>query len=291
MNTLVIGGTRFMGVHLVKQLLEDGHNVTIATRGKTYDPFGNTVKRIVFDRTKKSSIEQAFLDKEFDIVFDNIAYCANDVYILAEHFPGKRYVMLSTTAVYTKTLDTRECDFDPLAHDVVLCYRNEFPYAESKRHAERMLAQNYPTLNSVAVRFPFVVGKDDYTNRLYFYIEHICKQIPMYIDNYESPMAFVRSDEAGRFLAYFCKNTFIGKINGASSGTISIKEICDYVTEKTGKKPILSSDGDAAPYNGEPPYSINTELASSIGYTFTPLHEWIYQLIDFYIDEIKKENL
>ena len=95
MNTLVIGGTRFMGVHLVKQLLEDGHNVTIATRGKTYDPFGNTVKRIVFDRTKKSSIEQAFLDKEFDIVFDNIAYCANDVYILAEHFPGKRYVMLT----------------------------------------------------------------------------------------------------------------------------------------------------------------------------------------------------
>lgn len=33
MKILVLGGTRFFGVHLVNALLEDGHEVTIATRG------------------------------------------------------------------------------------------------------------------------------------------------------------------------------------------------------------------------------------------------------------------
>ena len=35
MKILVIGGTRYFGIHMVNKLLEQGHEVTIATRGKT----------------------------------------------------------------------------------------------------------------------------------------------------------------------------------------------------------------------------------------------------------------
>lgn len=34
-KVLVLGGTRFFGKHLVETLLQDGHDVTIATRGIT----------------------------------------------------------------------------------------------------------------------------------------------------------------------------------------------------------------------------------------------------------------
>lgn len=34
MNILVIGGTRYFGIHMVNKLLEQGHDITIATRGK-----------------------------------------------------------------------------------------------------------------------------------------------------------------------------------------------------------------------------------------------------------------
>ncbi len=37
MKILVIGGTRYFGIHMVNKLLERGHKVTIATRGKTPD--------------------------------------------------------------------------------------------------------------------------------------------------------------------------------------------------------------------------------------------------------------
>lgn len=43
---LVFGGTRFFGKRLVESLLQAGHDVTIATRGLTVDPFGSTVKRV-----------------------------------------------------------------------------------------------------------------------------------------------------------------------------------------------------------------------------------------------------
>lgn len=46
MNILVIGGTRFFGIHMVNELLTAGYDVTIATRGKASDSFGDIQKRI-----------------------------------------------------------------------------------------------------------------------------------------------------------------------------------------------------------------------------------------------------
>lgn len=75
----------------------------------------------------------------------------------------------------------------------------------------------------------------------------------------------------------------VGAVNGASHGTISMREILDYVEAKTGKKAILSAAGEPASYNGEPPYSINTKKAERLGYAFTELKDWIYELLDMYI--------
>ena len=103
------------------------------------------------------------------------------------------------------------------------------------------------------------------------------------LDNYESQMSFVRSDEAGNFLSFLAKCNFTGAINGASEETISIKEIAEYINSKTHKVAILSNNGDKAPYNGEKEYSINIDKAKSLGFLFTPLKNWIYKLIDNYI--------
>lgn len=99
-------------------------------------------------------------------------------------------------------------------------------------------------------------------------------------------MAFVRSDEAGKFLSFFVNNNYTGAINGASDGTISIKDISEYIEIKIGKKIILSLNGERAPYNGENEYSINTDKASKVGFNFSPLKMWIYNLIDKYIKEL-----
>lgn len=48
MKILVLGGTRFFGRRLVHMLIEDGHDVTIATRGLAQDDFGSSVKESLF---------------------------------------------------------------------------------------------------------------------------------------------------------------------------------------------------------------------------------------------------
>jgi nucleoside-diphosphate-sugar epimerase len=286
MNVLVIGGTRYFGIYLVKELLTQGHNVTIATRGNVKDGYGDKVSRIILQRTDADSVKNALADKFFDVVYDKIAYCSNDVKYILDVIKCNKYITMSSTSVYEKHWDTKENDFKPLEKKLIWCSRMDFPYEEIKRQAECALWQNYKNINAIAVRYPFVIGKDDYTKRLCFYVENVIEGIPMYIDNIDYQMGFLRSDEAGEFMAFLVDKDYLGPINGSAYGTISIREMLDYVTEKTGKEAVLSEAGKTAPYNGEPEYSINTDKAEKLGYRFSNLKDWIYGLVDYYIESV-----
>ena len=288
MKILVIGGTRFFGIPMVNALLENGHEVTIATRGKSPDGFGNRVRRITLERTSEDSMKEALAGKHFDTVIDKIAYSSNDIRYAMEALDCGQYIHMSSTAVYEpKHMNTAEGDFNGTAAPVKWCCRQDFPYAEVKRQAEYALWQKYADRNWIAVRYPFVIGKDDYTKRLLFYVQHIMEGKPMYIDNADCQMGFIRSDEAGKFLAFLAETDFRGAVNGSSAGTVSLREILDYVEKKTGKKALLAPDGDPAPYNGETAYSINTDRAKELGFEFTALRDWIWDLLDFYMDGLK----
>lgn len=287
MKILVLGGTRFFGVHMVNELLAKGHDVTIATRGKASDEYGDKVRRIFVDRTDEAGMKNAFRGLRYDVAIDNVAYCSNDIRRAMEAAAFEKYIFMSSAAVYEmKRIDTVESDFDGASKKFVWCERSDFPYGEAKRQAERALWQEYSEKNWIAARYPFVIGKDDYTKRLLWYVEHTMKSIPMNIDNLDCQMGFVRSDEAGKFLAFLVDKDIRGAINGSAEGTISLKEIISYVEKKTGTKAAVERSGENAPYNGEVEYSINTEKARKLGFRFSTLRDWIYGLLDYYIQEV-----
>lgn len=288
MKILVLGGTRFFGIYTVESLLAEGHDVTIATRGKAHDGYGDRVRRITVERTKEESIKNAFKGLHYDVVIDKIAYCSNDIRYVMDNVDFDKYIYMSSTSVYEpKHINTLESDFDGMSGDFVWCDRKAFPYEQIKRQAEYALWQRYADRNWIAVRYPFAIGRDDYTKRLFFYVEHTMKSIPMNIDNLEAQMGFIRSDEAGKFISFLTDKDVKGAVNGSAVGTVSIKEIIDYVERKTGTKAIIDREGDPAPYNGEPEYSINTEKAEALGFRFSVLHDWIYELLDYYIELVK----
>lgn len=290
MKVLVIGGTRFFGIPMVYELLKQGHDVTIATRGNNIDTFGEKVKRIILDHSDPNSIKAALSGIHFDVVIDKIAYCSNDIKYILDIVDCDRFIHMSSTAVYNPLHNnTIEEEFDGAIHELIWCNREDFPYDEVKRQAECALCQVYNNTDWVAVRYPFVIGNDDYTKRLHFYVEHVMNSIPMNIDNMDCQMSFIRSDEAGRFIAFLTEYNYTGAINGASTGTISIKEILDYVEKKTDGKIIISETGDNAPYNGTSAYSINIDKANNIGFSFTNINDWIYQLLDDLIKDVKKQ--
>ena len=113
MKILVLGGTRVFGGHLVNALLEDGHEVTIATRGQTADPFGSRVERIIVERTDGNAMKEAFRDVWFDVVYDDLAYCSMDVKTALDAIRCGRYVMVSSASVYELCPDLQETAFRP----------------------------------------------------------------------------------------------------------------------------------------------------------------------------------
>lgn len=58
MNILVIGGTRFFGIHMVNELLTAGYDVTIATRGRHQIHLGIRLKGYFWKGLRKKVYER-----------------------------------------------------------------------------------------------------------------------------------------------------------------------------------------------------------------------------------------
>jgi 2'-hydroxyisoflavone reductase len=97
MRVLILGGTVFLGRHVVEQALERGDDVTVFTRG--VHPVPATVDHRVGDRAGDVS---ALDDGEWDLVVDTSGYEATHVGRLAERLAGRvgHYVFVSSCNVY-----------------------------------------------------------------------------------------------------------------------------------------------------------------------------------------------
>lgn len=265
---------------MVGKLLQDGHNVTIATRGNANNPFVNITEHIQLDRTDYHSVQKALEGKEFDVIIDKIAYCSNDVRNLLENARCKRYIQMSSCSVYFEDKENiKEDFFDPSEYDLIWMNRND-DYAEGKRQAERAALEYLDISRCVFVRYPVVMGPNDYTGRLKFYIDHVLQEKSMYVDDPDCKMSFIHEDEAGKFIAHLVNTSISGAINGSSTGMISPGEIFNYIEISSGKKAVIGTDGDKAPYNGAHA-NISYDLSKSLkaDYHFSHLNEWIFDLI------------
>lgn len=270
MDVLVLGGTRFFGVHLVKSLLRNGHSVTIATKGIAHDSFGDSVSRIILDRNSAESLKENLGDRRFDVIVDNICYSPNNTKKLLDCAQTDRYVFTSSTAVYQSGLNIAESAFNPLEYKVQYGERADFSYDEGKRLCEAAAFQKY-NIQTAAVRFPVVIGTNDYTQRLYFYVDRIVRGVPIKVSNIDTQMSFITCEQAGEFLAFMAESNFAGSINACGDGVISIRRILEIIEEATGQKAIISENGEESSYNSYQNCTVNSSKAKKLGFNFDKL--------------------
>lgn len=105
MRVLVMGGTQFNGLALVRELVRTGHDVTILNRGETDAPLPRGVGRVYADRTDASAVRSALSGLEFDCVQDISAYRPEDIELMVELFRGRtgHYIFASSTVIYAAT--------------------------------------------------------------------------------------------------------------------------------------------------------------------------------------------
>lgn len=99
MRLLVLGGTRFVGRHLVEAALARGHRVTLFHRGRTNPGLFPAAERILGDRAAGLS---ALAGRRWDAVLDVNGYLPREVRASAELLAGAvgLYVFVSTVSVY-----------------------------------------------------------------------------------------------------------------------------------------------------------------------------------------------
>lgn len=289
-NVLIIGGTLFMGVQLVNSLLSRGNNVTIATRGKHSDSFGDNVNRVILDISKPQTVAASLKGKHYDVVFHNLAYCSNYVRNLLSNVTCDRYIQLSSFEVYTdQHMDLKEEDFDSKKMPLEW---NEMSagYIKGKQQAECAVLQEYKNISGVVIRIPYVTK----TERLYYYCNCIVQGIAMNIDDINRCLTFVRDSDVGEFLPWIAAQNFTGAINFSAMGYVSIKDILSYIEKKTGRKALIDiKNGMESPFHvfDEKSFSCNLDKVKQLGFEPVQLDSWFWSLMDEYIERALKSAI
>ncbi len=102
MRVLILGGTQFVGRHIVETLLAAGHLVSILTRGKSPDELPIQVERLRGDRDDGALGLQALAGRSWDVCVDVSGYTPRQVRPGTEKLRASvnRYVFVSAVSVY-----------------------------------------------------------------------------------------------------------------------------------------------------------------------------------------------
>ncbi|MEI6665469.1 MAG: NAD-dependent epimerase/dehydratase family protein [Chloroflexota bacterium] len=160
MRVLVMGGTRFNGLSLVRDLVQHGHEVTTFNRGVSEAVLPKGVRRLYGDRTNYEQLLETMRREDFDCVQDISGYTLNDVKPLFEAFKGRigHYIFAGSTVVYADTnvlpiRETHAVDEGPKQGD----------YGKNKLIVERFLfnQQHDIGFNSTVMSFSMVFGPNN----------------------------------------------------------------------------------------------------------------------------------
>ena len=167
MKLLVLGGTIFLGRHVVEAALAGGHAVTMLTRGRHGTALFPQVGRLVGDRDGDLS---ALADRAFDAVIDCSGYTPEHV-TRATQALGERaghWVFVSTISVYAGFAPGRVYDeTSPLA-------AGHEGYGALKARAEEALQSAAPGRAAV-VRPGLIVGPHDPTGRFTYWPRRVAR--------------------------------------------------------------------------------------------------------------------
>ena len=104
LRVLILGGTGFIGPHMVRYALERGHSVTIFNRGRTNPHLFPEVEKLIGDRDGQLG---ALEGRRWDVVLDNSGYVPRHVRDSAQLLKDAtdHYLFTSTAGVYASWYD------------------------------------------------------------------------------------------------------------------------------------------------------------------------------------------
>ncbi len=169
MKILILGGTKFLGRHLVNSARARGHEVTLFNRGQTNPDLFPRVEKIRGDRER--DLDQ-LKGRNWDAVIDTSGYLPRVVRMSAEALKDSvdQYVFISSVSVYRDFIKFGINENDPVGRlpDETVEEITGETYGPLKALCEKTV-QDVFNIRSLIIRSGLLVGPHDPTDRFTYW--------------------------------------------------------------------------------------------------------------------------
>lgn len=229
LTILIMGGTGFLGPHIVEAATKRGHTMTLFNRGKTHPGLFPNIEQLHGDRKVDTS---ALGNRKWDAVVDTSAYIPADVTRSATLLAPNvlQYLLISTVSVYAKLDKVGMNETAPVAttnEPDAQKVTNE-NYGALKALCESALQKVMPDRSTV-IRPGLIVGPGDPTDRFTYWPVRVARGGEVLAP--ESPKDFTQFIDArdlADFIVLCLEKKTLGTFNAdAQAGSITMGRLLD----------------------------------------------------------------
>ena len=313
LRILFLGGTGFIGPHMVRGALNHGHRVTLFTRGRSGADLFPEAERLIGDRAGQL---ESLHGNTWDVVIDNSGFLPEHVQASAELLKDSvgHYLFTSATDVY-RDYHTRNIDESyPLAtlpvgapHDVSRYY------GPLKALCERVVTRIYPN-NCTIVRPGWIVGPGD-GHRLEYWIYRMKRGGEFLApESADDPLQFIYVRDLAQWVISMAESQKGGPYNAVGPSTTwgrffqAIQSVTETTSTPTWVDATFLKENKVVPYfdlpmwwpprndyhvgpipagvdGGIGAFAINENKARNAGLTHRPLSEMLNDTFQSYKSE------
>lgn len=175
MNILILGGTVFLGRHLVEAALTRGHNVTLFNRGQHNADWFPDIEKLRGDRDGDLTALQG---RRWDAVIDTCGYVPRIVRASAELLANavEHYTFISSISVYARLNQSGLDESTPVGklEDETVEEITGETYGPLKALCEQTVADVMPG-RSLSIRPGLIVGPYDPLDRFTYWVTRVAR--------------------------------------------------------------------------------------------------------------------
>lgn len=232
MKLLILGGTVFVGRHLVARAIERGHTLTLLNRGRQNAELFPEVEKLRGDRDGDLSVLHG---RAFDCVIDTCGYTPAQMHAVVAALGPQvpYYLFISSISAYGLFPPGRHYDEStPLA-------AGDADYGACKARCEEVIEAAWPG-RVAQVRPGLIVGPHDATERFTYWPRRVARGGTMLVPGQpDNPLQWIDVRDLANWCIHLCEQGICGQFNAVGpAGCASFGELierCRQVTQSDAR--------------------------------------------------------
>ncbi len=219
-SILILGGTGFLGPHLVKNALDRGHTVSVFNRGRTvpalFPEYFDRVEHLEGDRNGDLA---SLVGRSWDAVIDNsgqqAAWTRDSAQLLKDRVD--LYVYTSSTGVYYPYYGSNLTEDTPLVLEAGPDANEDLAYGVMKAQSELEARRAFGDDRTIVVRPTYIIGPGDRSNRFPYWPARLERGGEVLVPGRpDDPVQWIDARDLTEWMIRLVENRTVGTFNAVA---------------------------------------------------------------------------